>query len=173
MCCCADQEYNSHAVYIKCNYEALRYNPLLCSTMSQLPAEILLSIIQASNLPMLYVWGLVCKVIRCFVAGELDTRHHRFLKPFISDIELFMNTLRLHGGIVAGSVALAYLEGARWKPNNCDIYLPYFGVHRFLAYLEMAEGYTVVEEGPEVEKVQVMIEGAQENDNSSVCGTFN
>lgn len=137
--------------------------------MGDLPPELICSIIESSNLPMLYVWALVSISIRAVVALEFRNRHERYLEPFIGNVALFMEQLRNRGGIVAGSLALAYFEGASWSANNCDIYLGYFDHPHFLSYLKKEEGYTVIEDGVEMNKVDVIWGGAQENDNPSVC----
>ncbi|KAI9058810.1 hypothetical protein FKP32DRAFT_1554460, partial [Trametes sanguinea] len=103
------------------------------------------------DLASLRVLAGTSTVTRRWVTVFLDNEYNHALRTFVHDPKALRAVLRLVGGVISGSFALAFLvrNGPHpFEPNDLDIYIPRHRCQRLLQYLTTREGYQTVDDPP-------------------------
>ncbi|KAI0709398.1 hypothetical protein C8Q76DRAFT_799407 [Earliella scabrosa] len=86
--------------------------------------DILIAIMENSDIFMLAQWRLTSKTNYTVVATILRDRYRTCISPFVANIDAFNTLLRACGAVISGSVALQFfLPDDAWTPGDLDIYV--------------------------------------------------
>lgn len=124
-----------HATFECVPYESTVFPDTELQTRA--PTDVLLVVIENSDFVMLLTWRATCSTFHAAVAVQLRVRYEMCLRPFVRDMLSFDSILRLHGGVVSGSVALKFfLRSEPWEPRDLDIYVPDHMYNDFVAAIQ-------------------------------------
>lgn len=106
-----------------------------------LSLEALASIISFSDWKTIAAWRATSRTSFRQVALHLRRRYHDHIRPFVTDVCTFDDTLRSHGGVISGTVALHFfVPDITWSPREMDIYIPFNSYRSFLSTITNPDG---------------------------------
>lgn len=82
-------------------------------------------VVRYSDWTTLVAWRRASRTFFGVVSVNLRRRYESCVRPVVSDVEVFDNLLRAHGGVISGSTALHFVLPGEFRiPGGLDIYMP-------------------------------------------------